>query len=91
MEKIEFGLEDEKEFDSEARPEQKKHKSELVFRDFVQPIAGVKIIDDLVKRVKIYFRFTPKKLMFSHKGRVYISNQTDWFETQTDGYETQTD
>ena len=70
MEKIEIN--------SDARPPKKRHRSELVFKNFVQPIEGVEKIDELIKRVKTYFRFTPNKLMISHKGLVYIFDETKW-------------
>ena len=82
MEKTEIDSEDEKEYEYEAKQPEKRQRSELVFKNVVQPIAGVEKIEDLIKRVKLYFKFTPKKLMFSHKCLVHIFDQTDWPEAK---------
>ena len=77
MEKIDLDSEGEKEYEYEARLPKKRQRSELVFKNFVQPIEGVEKIEDLIKRVKTYFKFTPKKLMISHKGLIHFFDQTD--------------
>ena len=77
MEKIEINSEDEKEYEYEAKQPKRRQRSELVFKNVVQPIKGVEKIDDLIKKVNTYFKFTPKKLMISHKGLIHFFDQTD--------------